>query len=168
MLVDQDYEDFIAENFLDEDGNYHLKDKMDNVMTSTMLDEQQLLMSSSSAHKHNVNDVNNIPEISSTMVNSVNSDVTSQVNDYDNNILKMNEQFVDNLTTNEIGIDDITGQVLDVLLSGMGLISKIKIGLNGETGPSSSKSKNIHNMENNVNIKENSKHIETKVPEDTG
>ena len=66
----------------------------------------------------------------------------------DKNITEMNEMFVDKLTSNEITADDITGNILDVLLSAMTMIPGIQKSLNGEDGEENKKTTDKFEHEN--------------------
>lgn len=111
ILVDQDYEEFIQENFLDDEGNYHLK--IEDARISTTIEDEQITMY--------------IPEVSHN----------SDDQQFDNDIMEMNRTFVDSLVSNEITVDDITGHVLDVLMSGMSFIGKIQTELDSNFEKSS-------------------------------
>jgi len=153
MLVDQDYEDFIEENFLDADGNYHLK--VEEAKTGRELEQEQQIGNSSTCFNNNQHNMNiYVPEFvpEKYIVKEPNDNI-----ELDKNITEMNELFVDRLTSNEITVDDITGNILDVLLSGMTLITGIQKGLNGE--------EDQNKKVNNDNFEHENRKIHNKTPE---
>jgi hypothetical protein len=134
MLSDQDYEEYIEENFLDNEGNYHFKPDENLAMTGSMLDAEQL----------QINSQNNIPVANST-------EITTEITvDYDKSITEMNQNFVDNLISDEPGVDDITGHVLSVLMRGFSIIGQIKEELSQNAVDSTNFVGNNLTSENNV------------------
>jgi hypothetical protein len=130
MLTDQDYEEYIEENFLDDEGNYHFKTEEKLIMTGSMLDAEQ-------------SQINNDFQNNSPVVNNINQDKHT---DFDKSITEMNQNFVDHLISDEPGVDDITGHVLNVLMRGFSIIGQIKEELSQHTEPAKSSDLAKNNM----------------------
>jgi len=137
-MDDQDYEEYIEENFLDDEGNYHFKAEENLAMTGSMLDaEQSQFVDLLGNLQINSDFHNNIPVVNST---EITAEIIDKTTDYDKTITEMNQNFVDNLISDEPGVDDITGHVLSVLMRGFSIIGQIKEEL----------SQNVNVAENNV------------------